>query len=97
MTARSEKDVTREMLESVRKAMMEANIALADEAHQAREERDAALAEVARVTALFESCIPPTAEEWNKDTPRYGEGWMAWDAGWDSCRQKLIDLLRRPR
>lgn len=85
----------REMLSSVRQSMMEANVALAKEAEQARAERDAALAETARVTALFESCIPPTAEEWFT-----GSGIpldALWGIGWDSCRQKMVELLKETR
>lgn len=76
-----------------RRELMQVNLSLTEELAQARKDRDSALAEVKRVSELFETQIPVTAWEWCQGGPLQSDEWRL---GWDTCRQKLIDSLRRP-
>ena len=80
----------------VRRDLMAANLELVDMVAVSEMRLLESQAETARVTALFESCVPPPAEKWLEGTP-YPLQSADFRAGWDSCRQKMIDLLmRRP-
>jgi hypothetical protein len=90
MTGRTMLDAHLEVLEKTRRDLMAANLELAEATSAAQKHMRAAQAETSRVTALFESCIPPPSDEWGEGSPEFR-------LGWDTCRQKMVELLRRPR
>jgi hypothetical protein len=77
---------------SVRSELQKVNLDLIREIDRMRDERTRLMMDMDRLREILAHCIPPTSDEWFEGLPARTAS-PDWRDGWDSCRQKIVDLF----